>query len=159
MDIRKKAAFLVILYNLMIYKYFNEFNKNDLVYYPDYCQENINPYARCDGRDVYIVNDEEFIIPSSNCIKVIDSRNDGDPDMKIVDSYSINDLREMRNILMVLKKYESDFPSNWNRSILSMEYEWILHNICYRFGYERISTKDVDLNNNDENRLIPKPRK
>lgn len=159
MDIRKRAAFLLILYNLIIYKYFNNFNKSDLVYYPDYSQENINPYARCNGKDIYIVNDEEFIIPSDSCIKVIDSRYDCDPNMKIIDSYLINDLREMRNILTVLKRYESDFPSNWNRTILSMEYEWILHNICYKFGYDKFSTKDVDLNNNDEKILIPKSRK
>ena len=158
MDIRKRAAFLIILYNLIIYKYFNKmFDKNEITFYPSYTQNEITPYAKCNGKDIYIVENEEFIIEEDWAVCVVDSRNDSEPNMKIMNSCDINDLREMRDILMVLKQYENDFPSNWNRTISSMEYEWILHNICYRFGYEKCSTKDVDLNNNDEGRIIPKP--
>lgn len=159
MDIRKKAAFLVILYNLMVYKYLNSLNdKSDIFFYSDYRQDDYVPYARYNEKDIYIVKDEEYIIKENEAINVIDFRNDGDPDMKILDSYSINSLREMRSILLVLKQYNNDFPSNWNRSISSMEYEWILHNICYKLGYKSFSTKDVDLNNKDEGKIIPKSR-
>lgn len=143
----------------MIYKYFNKVvDENEIIFYPNYTQTCISPYARCNGKDIYIIDDEEFIIKENDSISVIDSRYDDDPNMTIIDSYSINNLKQMRNILTVLKKYENDFPSSWNRTILSMEYEWILHNICYQFGYERCCTKDVDLDNNDEGRIIPKPR-
>lgn len=159
MDIRKRVAFLIILYNFMIYKYFNKmFDKNEITFYPNYTQNEITPYAKYNEKDIYIVENEEFIIEENGAVCVVDSRYDSDPNMKIMNSCDINDLREMRDILMVLKQYENDFPSNWNRTISSMEYEWILHNVCYRLCYERCSTKDVDLNNNDEGRIIPKPR-
>ena len=87
---------------------------------------------------------------SDNTIFVVDSRYDKDPDMVICDSYKVSNLKTMREILLVLKEYEKDDPSEWDRSINSMINEWVLHNIGYSFGYKRESTIDTDFNNSDE---------
>ena len=89
-------------------------------------------------------------------IYVIDSRYDDDPNMIVYNSYKIKSLEEIKEILKILKEYERQYPSKWERSILSMEYEWIVHNLAYYLNIYPENSKDVDLNNTDEGVLIPK---
>ena len=70
---------------------------------------------------------------------------------KIVSSYKITDKDEMIEILNIIKEYCQNKESNWNRSITSMQNEWLVHNICSNMHIKRSSTDDVDLNNSDEN--------
>lgn len=89
----------------------------------------------CDENDVVVVDQTEF----------------DDPNMKIVSSYKIKNKEEMIQILNIIKDYCKNKGSNWNRSISSMQNEWIVHNMCSNMHIKRSSTNDVDLNNSDEN--------
>ena len=89
----------------------------------------------CDEADVIVVDQTEY----------------KDPNMKIVSSYKITDKDEMIEILNIIKEYCQNKESNWNRSITSMQNEWLVHNICSNMHIKRSSTDDVDLNNSDEN--------
>ena len=51
---------------------------------------------------------------------------------------------------MIILIYDSLYPSDWKRSIESMRVEWTVHNLLYDIGYERARTRDVDLDNLEE---------
>lgn len=156
MNIRKKVAFLLILYNLVIFKYLNNFGS--IKYNDTYSLESSEPFATFHNKNIYIYGCTDDIC-SYDDINIIDYRNYLlDPNISIIDSYKYYSFCDMECILSIVKKYESLYPSNWNRSIISMEYEWFWHNIGYYLGYETSHTKDVDLNNADEKRLVPRAR-
>lgn len=116
-------------------------------------------YATCNDKKIYI-GDESYIESirdiCSNNIYIIDSRDANEPDMKICSSYSIINNKEKSEILDLLLKYESDYPSDWNRTKESMYNEWIIHNICYFISIKRERTETVDLDNKDENKFNSK---
>ena len=74
--------------------------------------------------------------------------------MKIKNSYLILDSKTRKEILESLIKYENENPSNWNRTIETMELEWEAHNILYYLNYKKDHTTDVDLDNNDEDKYL-----
>ena len=80
----------------------------------------------------------------------IDERDKEDPNIKIIDSFSITNKRDMTDILLLIKKYDDEHPSKWSRTINSMINEWRMHNICYEKDFYICNSKDVDLNNSDE---------
>ena len=85
-----------------------------------------------------------------NDILVEDQRFTEDPNMKIYSSYRIDD-KDLRNeILEVLCRYEECYPSPWDRTIETMRLEWTMHNLSYFFGNQTNRTRDVDLDNNEE---------
>ena len=94
--------------------------------------------------------DKVYEVCNENDVVVVDQCDLKDPNMKIVSSYKITDKDEMKEILNVIKDYCKKKGSNWDRSIYSMENEWIVHNICSNLSIKRVSTVDVDLNNSDE---------
>lgn len=154
MDRKKKAATLLLIYSFILYK-FNSKKQVKIYYNEEFDGINNNHFASIDEKNILFVNDKDMIIDDDN-IYVIDYRNVDDPNMTIWNSYKIISLKEMRSILEVLKEYENKYPSNWNRTINSMEYEWILHNVAYYLNIFTNNSKDVDLNNEDEGKLIPK---
>lgn len=83
-------------------------------------------------------------------IFVIDERNDKDPNVQIIDSYNIKDKRTMEDVLTIIKQYDDAHPSKWSRTIKSMINEWVMHNLCYATDFYICNSKDVDLNNADE---------
>ena len=83
-------------------------------------------------------------------IFVVDERNDKDPNVKIIDSYNIKDKRTMYDVLTIIKHYDDEHPSKWSRTINSMINEWLMHNFCYDRDFYICNSKDVDLNNEDE---------
>ena len=85
-----------------------------------------------------------------NDIFILDARDEKDPDMKVLSSYLINDLKVQREILKIMLEYEEKNPSLWDRSIESMQNEWLLHNLMAIFSYKKERTMDVDFNNGDE---------
>jgi hypothetical protein len=101
---------------------------------------------------VYI-GDEDYldsIIPCDGDILVCDERDSDDPNMKIIDSYKVQD-KDLRNeILEILEEYEREYPSDWDRSIEAMRLEWFCHNFSYCVNNETKRAKDVDLNNEEE---------
>lgn len=88
----------------------------------------------CDESDIIIVDQSDF----------------NDPNIKIMSSYRVTDVQEMRKILEIIREYCNNKDSEWNRSIESMLNEWTIHNICSSLLIKRSSTDDVDLNNADE---------
>ena len=107
----------------------------------------------CFSGNVYFGSKEEMKTLYENGVKgifVIDERDKEDPNIKIIDSFSITNKRDMRDILLLIKKYDDEHPSKWSRTINSMINEWRMHNICYEKDYYICNSKDVDLNNSDE---------
>jgi len=109
-------------------------------------------YATYSDGAVYI--GDRCFLDGVNCnegdILVEDLRYNDDPDMKVINSIDIKDKNKRNEILEILCSYEEDNPSTWNRSIESMRLEWLMHNISYDYGLEKRRTKDVDLDNEDE---------
>lgn len=121
-----------------------------------YIDEEIdNPYyiGSCITGDVYLASKEEIKVLEESGIEgifIIDERNDKEPNIQIIDSYSINNTNDMKDILTIVKNYDEENPSKWSRTITSMVNEWWIHNICYIYDYYKGNTRDVDLNNSDE---------
>ena len=157
MDIRKRAAFLVILYNLVLFNYFKKYNQNDVCYNSEYVYESAMPFASVNDRNVYILNKDilgDITDYSNGDIFICDMRDSVDPNMKVLNSYKIKSLKDIKSILEIMKKYERIYPSEWDRTVFSMAYEWLMHNIAYGFDLYIDHSADVDLNNDDEMKLI-----
>lgn len=130
-------------------------------YNPNYCilEENADAYASYSNGLVYI-GDENYINSLKNVnpndVLIIDERNLSDPNMLICNSYVI-DNKDLRNeILEIICSYEKDHPSNWDRTIESMRFEWFCHNVSHFFNYRTDRTSEVDLNNKDEDKYNQK---
>lgn len=105
--------------------------------------------------NVYICSSLRYGIELGNVCKdsdiiVIDQSDYNDPNMKILSSYKITDVEDMKHILEIIKKYCESKETSWDRSIESMQNEWIIHNICSSLLIRNDRTDDVDLNNSDE---------
>ena len=151
---RKKAFALLVIYSLIIFK-LNSRRNIKVNYNEEYDKCGDSYFACLDDKNIFIVDDRDSVCCDDN-IYVIDSRYDDDPNMIVYNSYKIKSLEEIKEILKILKEYERQYPSKWERSILSMEYEWIVHNLAYYLNIYPENSKDVDLNNTDEGVLIPK---
>ena len=151
---RKKAFALLVIYSLIIFK-LNSRRNIKVNYNEEYDKYSEGCFACINDKNIFIVEDKDGAYDDNN-IYVIDSRYDNDPNMIVYNSYKIKSLDEIKEILKILKEYERQYPSEWERSILSMEYEWIVHNLAYYLNIYPDSSKDVDLNNADEGVLIPK---
>ena len=151
---RKKTFALLVIYSLIIFK-LNSRRNIKVNYNEEYDKCGDNYFACLDNKNIFIVDDRDSFCLDDN-IYVIDSRYDDDPNMIVYNSYKIKSLEEIKEILKILKEYERQYPSKWERSILSMEYEWIVHNLAYYLNIYPVNSKDVDLNNTDEGVLIPK---
>lgn len=151
---RKKAFALLVIYSLIIFK-LNSRRNIKVNYNEEYDKCRDSYFACLDDKNIFIVDDRDSVCCDDN-IYVIDSRYDDDPNMIVYNSYKIKSLEEIKEILKILKEYERQYPSKWERSILSMEYEWIVHNLAYYLNIYPKNSKDVDLNNTDEGVLIPK---
>lgn len=102
---------------------------------------------------VYIGTKEEIELLESvneDDILVIDKRDEKDPDMRVLSSYQINNRMTQKEILEILLEYEKLYPSDWDRSLSSMQMEWLAHNFMAFFSYKTERTFDVDFNNHDE---------
>lgn len=113
-----------------------------------------NYFASYSEGKIYICQEQDkksfLSLKEGNDVVVVDKRDGLDPDMIIIDSYSIYDTFNMKEILEALMEYERIDPSEWDRTYESMRNEWICHNVSYLCNYKREHTDDVDLNNADE---------
>lgn len=89
---------------------------------------------------------------NENDILIIDFRKIADPDMQVLQSYRIKDIDVINEILEIMLFYEESDPTLWNRTLNSMRNEWEIHNYSYMFKYDIGRTRDVDLNNADEDK-------
>lgn len=127
-------------------------DKNELYPYNTNPTESIDPYASYSRGDVYIADKDTIkkIIVDSKDIYIIDERDQDDPNMCICNSYKITSSEEIDEILNIILKYEEENPSPWDRSKDSLYNEWVMHNIGFNLGIRRFRTRNVDLDNNDE---------
>lgn len=153
---RKKAFTLCLFYLLTFSKFFNKKSDNIVKYNEDFnIDDNYSTFAYLNDKKIIFINDEFYYIDDDN-VYVVDLRYVTDSDIKICSSYKIISIEDIRNILNILQEYEKRYPSRWNRSNSSMEYEWIVHNLAYYLGIFPSKSMDVDLDNDDEGKLIPK---
>lgn len=123
---------------------------------------NCRPYATYSGGNIYI-GKTRGDCPEDLCegdVFILDERTGRNPDMKICNSHLVNSAKHRKEILEVLCFYEECYPSEWDRSLDSMRLEWTIHNLSYIIGYDIRSSRDVDLDNADEeyynNKLLVK---
>lgn len=90
-------------------------------------------------------------IPSKNNVTIIDERYALDPNVEILNSYKINDVFKMMDIINEIIKYEEINPSNWDRNKYGMLAEWAIHNMAYNLGFFTESSASVDFSSFEEN--------
>lgn len=154
----KKLIFLITTYFtiLLTVKAGGGNSKNDSYPYNEVPYETIAPYTTYSKGSVYIADAETIkrIIVDSCDLYVIDDRgNEKNPDMCICNSYKIRSKEDIREIVEILLQYESEFPSDWERTAESMYNEIRMHNKGFDLGYKETRTRDVDLDNNDEEKF------
>ncbi len=125
------------------------------VYVPQYeIMDETHQEFACYSQGRIFIGNRRFLIGLKDLkegdILVLDQRNNSDPNMKIISSYQITDKNVRNEILEVLCRYEEMYPSDWDRTIESMRLEWFWHNMSYDFNHQTNRTKDVDLDNNDQ---------
>ena len=92
-----------------------------------------------------------YFIPSKNNVTIIDERNILDPNVEVLNSYKINDIFKMMDIINEIIKYEEINPSNWDRNKYGMFAEWTIHNMAYNLGFFTESSASVDFSSFEEN--------
>ena len=100
------------------------------------------------GNEKYLESLKE--LDEDNDVLVLDGRDSDDPYMRILNSYVVDDEKQMKEIIALLCEYEKMYPSSWERMEDTLYREWVVHNICYFIHYETNRTTDVDFNNADE---------
>ena len=85
-------------------------------------------------------------------IAVYDDRFTGNPSFRVLGSYRVRKNRVKREVLAALIAYDAANPSDprWQRTLPSLEQEWLAHNFAYRVGFLKSRAKDVDLDNHAE---------
>jgi len=85
-------------------------------------------------------------------IAVYDDRFTGNPSFRVLGSYRVRKNRVKREVLAALIAYDAANPSDprWQRTLPSLEKEWLAHNFAYRLGFLKSRAKDVDLDNHAE---------
>jgi hypothetical protein len=90
------------------------------------------------------------IASNDNKILIQDARSKNNPDMKVFESYKINDEKIQKEIINKMLYHEKNHPSKWDRTETSMINEWYAHNLLYNMNLKKDRTRDVDFDNNDE---------
>ena len=135
----------------------------DVDYNPQYeiLAQKDGPFGRYSNGLVYIgtedyihsiknqVNENDILIIVGSNYNEDTNKND-DPNVKILSSYEIDNPEDRLEILNVLEIYSKVHETEWQRSVDSMRVEWTIHNILYDLHYKRERTKEVDLNNSEE---------
>ena len=152
----KTIIFLYLTLGLTIYLFNDhDYNNNDYSLY-DIDDEAFGAYKKGKiyiGNHEYIERIKDKVGKCDILIEQGYKTCDGylDPNYKIYSSYLINDRDDRNTILNVLKIYNTLNNFEFDRSMESMRIEWSVHNLLYNMGIERNRTRDVDLNNDDEN--------
>lgn len=152
-DLKRRIYALISSYIILIGCYLSSCHKNEVVYNPSYEYQSEDPYAYFRNGKVYICSEEiidRIRDDSTHDIYIVDGRNGRDPNMRVCNSYEVLDPVAMTKLLKMLLQYESEHPSEWNRSLISMLLEWMAHNAGYYSNIEQHRTSEVDLNNADE---------
>ena len=127
-------------------------------YHPEYeILSDDDAYAKYSNGNVYIGNEEYLanLQVNDNDILVLDERMTNN-NIKIYDSYKIDDANMRNEIICIIDEYERQNPTDWDRSVESMRCEWAVHNFFYDLNFKKSSTTDVDFENDEENRYKSK---
>ncbi len=103
---------------------------------------------------LYFVTEDVDISAQSageNDFFAVDKRDRNDPDVVVMDSYRANRAQLITKLCEILLSHEAEHPTRWERTLDSMVTEWQFHNAAYSMNYKIDHSKDVDLNNADEN--------
>lgn len=147
-----KLKKIILLYGITFISavYIYNYNNNKSTNSDNINEDAFDKYSK---GQVYIGN-KEFLDNLDNInetdILVEDQRNSNNPSMKIRNSYLITDSNTRNEILNILLNYEKQDPSDWDRTIETMDLEWEAHNVLYYLNYKKDHTTDVDLDNEDE---------
>ena len=147
---QKKVALGIMLFFLL---YCNRDAVNNKVLTSIVAEEGIGEYSK--GR-IYI-GDKKYLDSldiNEGDVLVLDERDGSNPSMKVYNSAMITDEHDIESIIRYLLYYEEQHPSDWNRTFGSMKKEWILHNVSYAIRLRRDLSKDVDLDNADQDHFI-----
>ena len=135
-----------------IYYYYTYIDNKEATYKFDE-----DAYSGYSKGSIYI-GDKEYLDSLENItdkdILVEDERDSDNPTMRIRNSYLVFEKNDRTEILKSLCEYEKEHPSDWNRTLETMELEWEAHNLLYYFNYKKDHTTDVDLDNNDEEKYM-----
>lgn len=102
------------------------------------------PNKNKDGRTVSDISSNYDVV-------IIDETNVKDPNIKIVDSYKINNIEEMLNIIDEIIAYSKENNVNgWDRNKYGMFVEWMLHNMAYYVGFFTENSRNVDFSVSEE---------
>ena len=95
---------------------------------------------------------KKFGVINSKILFVVDMRDSDDPNMKLLNSYQIDDSETQRQIARLMLQYNEVNPTGkaWKRTEDSIVDEWNLHNFAYSWRIKRERTADCDFNNADE---------
>ncbi len=153
--IKKIILFITTYFAILLTAKAKTNNKNELYPYNEKALYDISPYSSYSNGYIYISDIQTIkdIIVDSNDLYIIDFRNLDDPDICICNSYKIKSCEEIKEIINILLEYEKENPSSWNRSKESLYNEWIMHNIGFELGIEIHRTRNVDLNNADQEKF------
>ncbi len=152
-DFRRRLYALISSYIILIGCYLSSWHKNEVSYNTSYEYQSEDPYAYFRNGKIYICDQEtidRIRDDSTHDLYVIDQRDNRDPNMRICNSYEVINPVDMYKLLKILLRYESEHPSRWNRSLITMILEWLAHDASYYCGVETTRTAEVDLNNEDE---------
>ena len=108
--------------------------------------------------DIKFTKNKNILSKKDNEIIIYDYRDSDNPGIKIIDSYKIKSIKDMSNIIEILKQYNNEFESGnrFKRDNFTMLVEWLIHNACYYNGIRIDNTKDTDFNNNELKYLCKK---
>lgn len=151
--LRKKLILLAILMGLGFAYIPNHKYTDVTIEEMDYEDEQIRVFAYSLGRVFILKNRGLSAIKDEleqNDVVAVDYRATPDPNMQVLESYRISDIDIINEILEILCYYEKTDPTNWDRTLESMRNEWEMHNYSYIFKHDIGRTRDVDLNNADE---------
>ena len=78
----------------------------------------------------------------------MDYRDAENPNMQVRESYRA-DYQTRSVIIGILLHHEKTYPTLWDRTMESIENEWLWHNLSYYAFYKRSNTAHVDIDNED----------
>ncbi len=117
------------------------------------------PYSvKVNGKDetgsLFIISpevDKDALTAGEADYIALDRRGANDPEFVVYDSYRADSEILIKELCRLLLAHEEAYPTNWSRTLDSLVEEWEIHNAAYSMDYRPESSKDVNLNNADEN--------
>ena len=130
-------------------------DKNEKYPYNPNPKYTIEAYSTYSKGNIYIADKDTIldVLVESDDIYIIDDRNSPNPNMVVVNSYKIRSKEDIDRLIDTILQYEEENPSDWERTRASLYNELKLHNAGFDVGFQRIRTRNVDFDNEDEDKF------